>query len=189
MRRFALLGPLVLLAPSLAFAHVSVRPRVSKAGAEERYTVRVPTEGTVATTHVQLEIPAGLTVLEVFSQTGETFEIAKQEERITAITWRKEIPPKTAAEFVFLARNPESGDLVWRAHQHFSDGTVADWIGEAGARWPAAVTKLTAAGRFGSSASMSFLCCQPDLDRTLARLVMVDCYNNRFILLDMCVCK
>ena len=68
MRRFALLGIVLLATPSLALAHVSVRPRVSKAGAEERYTVRVPTEGTVATTHVQLEIPAGLTVLEVLSR-------------------------------------------------------------------------------------------------------------------------
>jgi hypothetical protein len=34
MRRFALLGVVLLAAPSLAFAHVSVRPRESKAGAE-----------------------------------------------------------------------------------------------------------------------------------------------------------
>jgi uncharacterized protein YcnI len=40
MRRFAMLGVVLLAAPSLAFAHVSVRPRESKAGAEERYTVR-----------------------------------------------------------------------------------------------------------------------------------------------------
>jgi uncharacterized protein YcnI len=44
MRRFALLGIVLLATPSLALAHVSVRPRESKAGAEERYTVRVPTE-------------------------------------------------------------------------------------------------------------------------------------------------
>ena len=49
---------LVLMAPSVASAHVSVRPRESKPDAEERYTVRVPTEGAVATTHVRLEDPA-----------------------------------------------------------------------------------------------------------------------------------
>ena len=64
MRRFALLGILLLATPSVALAHVSVRPRESKPGAEERYTVRVPTEGTVATTHVELEIPLSVTVLE-----------------------------------------------------------------------------------------------------------------------------
>jgi hypothetical protein len=65
--------------------------------------------------------------------------------RITAITWQKEIAPRTAAEFVFRARNPEMGDVISRAHRHFKDGTTADWVGPAGDRRPAAVTKLTAA--------------------------------------------
>jgi len=141
MRHFTALG-ILLLAPSMAFAHVSVRPRESQAGAEERYTVRVPTEGAIATTHVQLEIPPGLMVLEILPHDGATFETAKQGDRITAITWEKEIPPKSAAEFVFRARNPESGDVIWKAHQHFKDGTTADWVGPAGDRRPASVTKL-----------------------------------------------
>jgi ketosteroid isomerase-like protein len=49
MRRLVLLGIVALAAPSLAYAHVTVRPRESHAGAEERYTIRVPTEGTVPT--------------------------------------------------------------------------------------------------------------------------------------------
>jgi uncharacterized protein YcnI len=146
MRRLAAIAALVLAAPSLAFAHVSVRPRESKPGVEERYTVRVPTEGTVATTSVQLEIPAGVTVLEVLPPDGATFETSKQGDRITAITWKKGIPPKAAAEFVFRARNPAAGNLVWKAHQHFADGTTADWIGAAGERRPASVTKLVAGG-------------------------------------------
>ena len=52
MKRHLLAAVILLTVPSLALAHVSVRPRESKAGAEERYTVRVPTEGAVATTHV-----------------------------------------------------------------------------------------------------------------------------------------
>jgi uncharacterized protein YcnI len=115
----------------------------------ERYTVRVPTEGAVATTHVLLEIPAGLTVLDVLPHDGAMFETATQGDRITAITWKKNIPPKEAAEFVFRARNPGSGELVWKAHQHFADGTTADWVGVAGERRPAAVTKLAAAAIAG----------------------------------------
>ena len=145
MRRFACFAIVLLAVPPVAFAHVSVRPRESKARAEEQYTVRVPTEGTIATTQVQLDIPAGVTVLEVLPHDGATFETAKQGDRITAITWNKEIAPKASAEFVFRARNPESGDVVWKAHQHFKDGTAADWIGPAGDRRPASVTKLTAA--------------------------------------------
>ena len=89
MKRHLLAAVILLTVPSLALAHVSVRPRESKAGAEERYTVRVPTEGAVATTHVVLEIPAGLTVLEVAPHDGAGIETTKQGDRITAITWKK----------------------------------------------------------------------------------------------------
>lgn len=142
MKESLLFAMLVLSVPSFAMAHISVRPRESKPGAEERYTVRVPTEGAVATTHVQLEIPAGVTVLEVLPANGATFETAKQGDRITSITWKKAIPPKQSAEFVFRARNPSSAEIVWKAHQHFADGTTADWVGAAGERRPAAVTRL-----------------------------------------------
>jgi uncharacterized protein YcnI/ketosteroid isomerase-like protein len=144
MRRLVTIGALVLAAPVLAFAHVSVRPRESKPGVEERYTVRVPTEGTVATTHVLLEIPDGVMVLEVLPHEGATFETAKQGDRISTITWKKAIASKAVAEFVFRARNPGSGDIVWKAHQHFADGTATDWVGVAGEKRPASVTKLTA---------------------------------------------
>jgi len=145
MKKNLLCALVVLLVPSFASAHVSVRPRESKPGAEERYTVRVPTEGDVSTTHVVLEIPSDVTVLEVVPAEGATFDVAKQGSRISAITWRKEIAPKGAAEFVFRARNPMTTEIAWKAHQHFSDGSVADWIGPAGDRRPASVTKLSAA--------------------------------------------
>ena len=106
--------------------------------------MRVPTEGAVATTHVVLEIPAGVTVLEVLPAEGATFETTKEGDRITSITWKKAIPPKASAEFAFRARNPAATEIAWKAHQHFSDGTVADWIGAAGASRPASVTKLSA---------------------------------------------
>ncbi len=144
MRRALAVLTLLMAIPSLAAAHVGVRPRESKPGAEERYTVRVPTEGTVATTSVHLEIPDGITVLDVERIDGVTFETKKQGDRIVAITWTKQIPPKETAEFVFRAKNPSTGaELAWKAHQHFSDGTVADWVGPAGDKRPASVTKLT----------------------------------------------
>jgi len=144
MKKNLLFATLVVLVPSFAMAHVSVRPRESQSGAEEQYTVRVPTEGAVATTHVRLEIPADVTVLEVLQADGATFETAKQGDRIASITWSKAIPPKASAEFAFRARNPAAMEIVWKAHQHFSDGTVADWVGAVGASRPASVTKLSA---------------------------------------------
>ena len=145
MKKNLLLALVVLLVPSFASAHVSVRPLQSKPDAEERYTVRVPTEGNVATTHVVLEIPSDVIVLEVIPAEGATFDVTKQGARISTITWKKEIAPKASADFVFRARNPTTTEIVWKAHQHFADGTVADWTGPAGDRRPASVTKLSAA--------------------------------------------
>jgi uncharacterized protein YcnI len=142
-RTLTMAALLTLAVPAVAAAHVTVRPRESRPAAEERYTVRVPSEGTVATTMIRLEIPAGVTVLEVEKIAEETFETIKEGGRIVAITWRREIKPKEAAEFTFRARNPDSGqELQWRAHQHFADGSVTDWVGAPGDRRPAAVTKL-----------------------------------------------
>ena len=144
---------LALSVPSLAVAHVGVRPRESKPGAEERYSVRVPTEGSVATTSVRLEIPDGVTVLEVEKMGGETFEVEKKGDRIIAITWKRNIPPKESADFFFRARNPQIGsEIAWKAHQHFADGTVADWIEAAGGKRPGPVTTLVDAS---AQASMS----------------------------------
>ena len=140
-RTFALFAVVALL-PSLALAHVTVRPRESAPGAEEKYTVRVPTEGAVATVKLELEIPEGVTVTDVPHPEGATHEVKKANGRITSIVWTKEIKPKEAAEFTFTARNPTTGEsIAWKAHQHFADGSTADWIGPPEKR-PASVTKL-----------------------------------------------
>ena len=86
----------MLALPTMAWAHVTVRPRESSPGAEEGYTVRVPTEGAVTTTSVRLEIPDGVTVLEVDMVDGATFETERSGDRIVGITWKKEIKPKDA---------------------------------------------------------------------------------------------
>ena len=60
----------VVLSMSILHAHVVVTPRESAAGVEKTYTVRVPTEGTVSTTSFELEIPAGLHVMQVAAGEG-----------------------------------------------------------------------------------------------------------------------
>ena len=127
MKKIAM-AAFVLAIPSLASAHVTLRPAQSKPAAEERYTVRVPTEGQVATTSLQLEIPAGVTVTDVPSTEGNSPEVTKVGDRIVSITWKKEIPPRQTAEFTFTARNPGSGEqITWKARQNFADGTSRDW--------------------------------------------------------------
>ena len=136
----------MVLAASVAQAHVSVRPREAKAGATEKYTVRVPTEGKVATTSVELEIPAGVTVSAVEPADGVKSEMKRDGGRVVAITWTVTIDPGQNRELVFTATNPSEGtEIVWKAHQRYADGTSADWVEPAGSRRPAPVTKLTAA--------------------------------------------
>ncbi|MBI4266723.1 MAG: DUF1775 domain-containing protein [Acidobacteria bacterium] len=136
----------VVLAASAAFAHVTVRPQQSRAGTEERYTVRVPTEGRVTTTSVELEVPADMTVTEVVAGSGYTFETRREGNRVVAIIWKQDIPPRAVGEFVFVARNPaKDGPVAWKARQRFADGTSADWVGVEGDRRPAAVTTIVAA--------------------------------------------
>ena len=136
----------IALSITVLHAHVVVTPRESPEGAEQTYTVRVPTEGTVATTALELDIPAGLHVMQVAAGEGFTFEIEKQNDRIVTITWTREIKPKEFALFTFTAHNPSQGTLQWKAHQTFADGSVRHWIGERGSKEPASVTTIVPKG-------------------------------------------
>jgi len=134
----------VVSASTILSAHVTVWPRESAPGASERYTVRVPTEGKVATTSVRLEVPADVTVTYLLATPGVVAETTRDGNRITAVTWKFEVPPGQFAEFVFMARNPKAGtEIVWKVHQHYSDGTQSDWTGPP-SKSPASITKLVA---------------------------------------------
>ena len=135
----------LVLGAATVDAHVTVWPQESRPGAGERYTVRVPTEGQVATTAVELDIPADVRVTGVLVGGGFTYDVRREGERIVAITWKQEIKPAEYGEFVFFAVNPKSAQIAWKARQRFADGTSADWVGVEGDRRPASVTKLSAA--------------------------------------------
>ena len=106
MRRIMIAAGLCAVVPGAAWAHVTVAPREAKPGVEQQYTVRVPTEGQVDTTSVFLEVPEGVTVLDVPAPEGATYEVKREGTRIVAITWKKEIPPRERAEFLFKATEP-----------------------------------------------------------------------------------
>ncbi|MBA2259091.1 MAG: DUF1775 domain-containing protein, partial [Acidobacteria bacterium] len=112
---------------AVATAHVSIRPRESRPSAEEKYTVRVPTEGQVATVSVELDIPEGVTVIDVPQPDGAKHEITKTGDRVTSIKWPREIPPKQSADFLFTARNPAGEQITWKVRQNFADGKSTPW--------------------------------------------------------------
>jgi len=142
--RTATVGLFMMLAATALAAHVTVQPKESTAGSAQRYTVRVPAETAFPSMSVELEVPAGLTVTEVPTGAGYTVETKRDGGRIVAITWKQAIKPKESASFVFTAMNPAAaGQLTWKAHQVYGDGTIVNWIGVEGDRRPASVTRIS----------------------------------------------
>src|SRR5215207_3511548 len=118
----------LLLVPVGVRAHVSITPRESTHGATERYTVRIPTEGKVATTGADIEIPEGVIVETLQAPAGWRHEVTRKDDRIVAIKWHAAVPPGEFIEVGFVARNPRQGtQIVWTLRQRLADGTVTDW--------------------------------------------------------------
>ncbi|MEZ5318129.1 MAG: DUF1775 domain-containing protein [Vicinamibacterales bacterium] len=119
---------LVLAAVVGLAAHVTIGPAESKLGANERYVVRVPTEGQVATIGVDLVAPEGVTISGVLASSGWTAELQRAGDRTIGIRWKVQIPPRQFGELVFTARNPREGtEIAWRVVQRFEDGTSREW--------------------------------------------------------------
>jgi uncharacterized protein YcnI len=138
----AAVAGVVLCAP--VSAHVTVWPRESSTGAHEKYVVRVPTEGKVPTTSIELTVPDGVTVVSIGAPAGFTYELKRTGERVTSIVWSMKINPGEFAEFAFVARNPKAAaEIAWKAVQRFSDGTSTEWIGPRGDKRPASITRIS----------------------------------------------
>ena len=126
-------------------AHVMVSPLQSKAGAVQRYELRVHNEAKVAVTSIDLDIPDGVTVTEVASPAAGTYKTKTAGDRIAAITWQVDVQPSKYVALPFTARNPDRAtELRWSMHEHLADGSVVDWSDKAGAKEKGSVTKLVA---------------------------------------------
>ena len=101
---------------------------------------------TVSSMSLELEIPAGMHVMQIATGDGFTFDVKKDGNQIVSITWKREIKPKECAVFTFTAHNPQPGALQWKAHQTFADGSMRHWIGERGTKEPASVTTIVPKG-------------------------------------------
>jgi len=137
-------GAVALSLPVVVQAHVSITPRQSTTGATEKYTVRIPTEGKVATTAAELDVPEGVIVETLQAPAGWKYEVKRADDRIVSIVWQADVKPGEFIEVAFVARNPRSGSrIVWKLRQRFADGTVTDWTtGPNGQTRPTAVTDL-----------------------------------------------
>ncbi len=147
MRKGMTVVAMMLVAGAVLSAHVGVAPRESKLGATETYTFSVRSEGGMSTNIVVLDIPDGVTVTSVSAPDGATHEETKAGDRIVQITWKVAIKAGASAKLSLVATNPSSGtEIVWKIHQKYTDGMSSDWVGAAGSRNPAPITKLVPAG-------------------------------------------
>src|SRR5919106_3786771 len=93
---------LMLLVPAIVSAHVSITPRQSTHGATEKYTVRIPTEGKVATTAAVLEVPEGVIIETLQAPMGWKHDIQRKDDRIVMITWQADVKPGEYIEVGFV---------------------------------------------------------------------------------------
>lgn len=133
------------IAVTTAFAHVIVLPRESRAGANQEYTMRVPTEKNSATVQIEAEFPADVEISSLDQKAGWKIELRKDGSgKIVGAVWSgSSIPPREVAEFHFAARNPNSDTrLVWRVTQFYEDGSKSEWTGPEGSHSPAPSTLI-----------------------------------------------
>jgi uncharacterized protein YcnI len=139
----------LVLLPTVAYAHVTVNPDTTAAESYASLTFRVPTESDTASTEkLVVDLPTDTPFLGVTPRSlpgwdvevevetlDEPFEVegATVDEAPARITWTaekgSEVPPHEYQEFaVRVGALPEDGtEIVLPAHQTYSDGTVVDW--------------------------------------------------------------
>jgi uncharacterized protein YcnI len=170
---------LVLAIAGPASAHVTVNPNTAAQGAYTKVSFRVPTESdTASTTKLQVNLPTDTPIASVATKplVGWTAATVKTKlatpiksddgditEAVTQITWTAskgaEIKPGQFQEFdVSLGPLPTAGQIVFKALQTYSDGTVVRWIDEPATDGsepdhPAPVLKLTPAGAAAPAAA------------------------------------
>jgi uncharacterized protein YcnI len=170
----------LIAAAGPASAHVTVNPNTATQGAYTKVSFRVPTESDkLSTTKVEVNLPAdtpiasvslkplpGWTAATVKSKLATPIKTDDGEltEAVTKITWTADaasaIKPGQFQEFdVSLGPLPSAGQVVFKALQTYSDGSVVRWIDEPATdgsepEHPAPVLKLAAAGA-GTGAAAS----------------------------------
>jgi uncharacterized protein YcnI len=171
-------GALTLALAAPASAHVTVNPNTASQGGYSKVTFRVPNETTDAdTTTLEVDLPMDTPVASVslkpvngWTAVAEKSKLATPikahdteiTEAVSTITWTAQpgaaIKPGQFQEFdVSLGPLPAASQMVFKALQTYSDGTVVRWIDEPATdgtepERPAPVLKLTPAAANGTAA-------------------------------------
>ena len=99
---------LIAALPSTAAGHVAADPGRASAGAYQAVVFRVGHGcGEAATTALRIEVPAEMASARPQPKPGWTLEIERQDGKVTAVTWRGELPDDQVDEFAMLFKLPD----------------------------------------------------------------------------------
>ncbi|MHB1171573.1 MAG: YcnI family copper-binding membrane protein [Lacisediminihabitans sp.] len=140
---------LAIAAPLAASAHVEITPNAVAAGSDALITFNIPNESvTTVTDKIEVDIPtdtpfpsvsyvpvAGWTVRLVAETLPKPVKIGNNElkEAVTKVIWTAqpgaEIQPGQLQLFPIAVESvPDTGKIVLKALQSYSDGTVVQWV-------------------------------------------------------------
>jgi uncharacterized protein YcnI len=138
------LGVIVALAATASLsAHIMVSPTTALVGKTQKYELRVHNESKVDVTGVDLDVPDGITVLDVAQPASGTVSTEKTAGRITRISWQVKVAPSTYVPLTFTAKNPDApAKLDWTTHEHLADGSTVLWSNKPGAQEKGSVTTI-----------------------------------------------
>lgn len=139
----AAIAAILAMTIGTASAHVTVQPKESSTGTNEKYTMRVPTEKFVPTVRIEIEFPDALNVSSFESKPEWKLEEKKVSGKLIGAILTGSIPPGESSQFNFTARNPgDEGKLSFKVIQIYQDGTKSEWTGAEGSRTPAPVVSV-----------------------------------------------
>lgn len=168
----------LVAAAAVAQAHVTVNPGTAAQGSYTKVSFRVPNETESASvTTLEIDLPADTPIASVetrpvpgWTAQATTTTLAtpiqtddgQVTQAVTKIVWTGgKIDPGQFQEFdVAMGPLPKTAQIVFKALQTYSDGSVVRWIdvpqaGQAEPEHPAPVLHLTAAAATGDAAATS----------------------------------
>ena len=105
---------LIAALPSTAAGHVAADPGRASAGAYQAVVFRVGHGcGEAATTALRIEIPTEMASARPQPKPGWTLEIERQDGKVTAVTWRGELPDDQFDEFAMLFKLPDQPETLY----------------------------------------------------------------------------
>ena len=137
---------LAVAAAASVSAHIMVSPPESKAGATQRYELRVHNEEKVAIKSVDLTVPDGIDIVSIEKAPAGSYTTTKTGDRITTLTWTVDVAPAKYLALPFMAKNSATPrEVKWNTRAHMVDGSVVEWSDKPGAAEKPSVTKIAAA--------------------------------------------